>query len=509
VIEMSQVLECKQLHGRGVPIREISRRTGVARNTVRRYLRGDGQPGVYKMSGPRSQPARDAIRERVVSILVEEARSHAPKKQRLTAARVQRLLGKDGESVSLRTVQELVREVRLEQRDPLKHAYLPLAYEPGEDAQVDFFEAVVDDEKDGRVKVFILLVRACFSGRCHAYVAPNQTREALLEGLMQALEFFGGVFLNLWFDNLTPAVRKVLRGRDRSKQRAFEAFEAHYGFKAQFCSPGKGNEKGGVEGEVRYARHEVLTPIPTVSGRPGVQALFDGWMERDVTRTIRASGQTIGERWEEEIPALLALPAARFEVASSQPAKVSNRSWIQTGTNFYSVPVEWVGREVTVRVDAERIRVSGPGERVVEHRRLYGRHEMLLELEHYLPLLERKHRGVDRAVPVRQFIEKETPCWKALLAELRRTLGEVNGGQDFVAVLQLCSKYGVDRVQEAIARALREEFVSVETVRYFLWKEIENQWPVPDAMEYPGPQVEQASVAAYACLHGVGEVVHV
>ncbi len=509
MIEMSQVLECKQLHGRGVPIREISRQTGIARNTVRRYLRGEGTPGVYTMSAPRAQPARDVIRAQVVAILEAEGRSDAPKKQRLTAARVQRLLETGGKGASLRTVQELVREVRFEQRDQLKHAYLPLAYEPGEDAQVDFFEGVVDDVQDGRVRVFILLVRACFSGRCYAYAAPNQTREALLEGLMQALEFFGGVFLNLWFDNLTPAVRKVLKGRDRKRQKSFADFEAHYGFKAQFCSPGKGNEKGGVEGEVRYSRHEILTPIPTVEGRPGLQVLCGEWMERDVARRIRGRAETIGEQWQLEAPALIALPPARFEVAKSRPAKVSSRSWVQTGTNFYSVPVEWVDREVKLRVDAEVVRILGPEDEVVEHRRLYGRHETALELEHYLPLLERKHRGLDRAIPVRQFLDRVDPIWRASLAELKRTLGDVGGGQDFVAILQMCQTYGLPEVEAALARGMRQEILSVETVRHFLWIAIEKERPHLEVIEYPGPNVEQGTLAAYSSLHGDGEVIHV
>jgi len=506
VIEMSQVLECKQLHGQGVPIREICRQTGVSRNTARRYLRGEGTPGVYMMSAPRAQPAQDKIRAREVSILEEEKRGDAPKKQRLTAARIQRLLGADGAEVSLRTVQQVVREVRFEQRDPLKHAYLPLAYEPGEDAQVDFYEAVVDHVVDGRIKIFVLLVRACFSGRCYAYVAPNQTREALLEGLIRALEFFGGVFLNMWFDNLTPAVRKVLRGRDRVMQEAFAHFQAHYGFKAQFCSPGKGNEKGGVEGEVRYSRHEVLTPIPTVEGRAGTQALFDVWMKADVDRVIRGRDMTIGEQWELEVPALLPLPPARFEVATSRPAKVSNRSWIQTGTNFYSVPVEWVDREVQVRIDAERVRVEGPGAAVVEHARMYGRHGMALELVHYLPLLERKHRGLDRAVPVRQFLEKADPVWMALFAELKRLHGDVTGGKDFVATLMLCSEYGTASVENAITSALRQEAVSIETVRHFLWDTIAKERPALEAIEYPGPHVQQGELAAYSALHDHEEV---
>lgn len=509
MIEMSQVLECKQLHSQGIPIREICRRVGVARNTVRRYIRGDALPGVYAMSRPRPQPARDKIRQQVVSLLEAEKRGDAPKKQRLTAARVCRMLNDEGLEVSPRTVQELVREVRLEQRDALKHAYLPLAYDPGQDAQVDFFEGVVEDSKRGRVKVFMLLVRACFSGRCFAYAAPNQTREALFEGLMQAFEFFGGVFPNVWFDNLTPAVRKVLKGRDRVRQKAFVAFQAHYGFEAQFCSPGKGNEKGGVEGEVRYSRHEILTPIPTVDGRAGVQKLCNKWMEKDGSRTIRGRAQSIAEAWQLEVPALTPLPVARFESSSCRKAKVTNRSWVQSGTNYYSVPVNWVGREVQLRVDAERVRLTGPGQRTVEHERLYGRHEMSLELDHYLPLLERKHRGLDRAIPVRQFFESANPSWKALLSELRRIHGEVDGSKDFVAVLQLCPTYGITQVEEAIERSLRQEIVSIETVRHSLWKAIEGSRPDQGMIEYPGPSVGQGSIESYGVLCSSGEVSHV
>ncbi len=506
---MSQVLECKQLRAQGVPIREICRRTGLSRNTIRGYLRGTVTPGVYTMSAPRTQPARDAIRSQVVEILEAEKRSEAPKKQRLTAARIHRMLERGDVHVGLRTVQELVREVRFEQRDVLRHAYLPLAYEPGEDAQVDFFEAVADDESCGRIKVFVLLVRACFSGRCYAYVAPNQTREALLEGLMQALEFFGGVFRNLWFDNLTPAVRTVLKGRDRQRQEAFASFEAHYGFQAQFCSPGKGNEKGGVEGEVRYSRHEVLTPIPKVAGRAGVQELFDEWMKVDTKRTIRRRAENIRQQWKLEVPELIPLPPRRFEAATTRLGKVSSRSWIQTGTNFYSVPVEWVGREVMVSIDAESVRITGPKDEVVTHDRRYGKHEMALEFEHYLPLLERKHRGIDRAVPVRQFLSSVDPIWKASLTELRRLHGEVDGGKDFVAILQLCRVHGLSNVEAALKRGMRHERFSVETVRHFMWAAIEEERPGAPQLDYPGPRVEQGALAAYGSLHCCTEVARV
>ncbi|MBK6942815.1 MAG: hypothetical protein IPH13_21795 [Planctomycetes bacterium] len=133
------------------------------------------------------------IAPRVREMLIAERAAATPRKQLLTAARIGRLLLAEG-LVAASTLRSVVRQARLDVRDPLRHAFVPLVYAPGEDAQVDFFEGEVDDVKLGRVKCFVLLVRACYSGRTFAYAAPNQTREALFEGLMRAFEFFGGVF---------------------------------------------------------------------------------------------------------------------------------------------------------------------------------------------------------------------------------------------------------------------------------------------------------------------------
>lgn len=507
MIEVSQVLECKQLHGQGMSIREISRKLEISRNTVRRYLRGEGLPGTYKMTSPRLQPARDAIRQRVRDLLEAEREKETPRKQRLTSARIHRILAREGCEASESTVRKLVREVRLDLRDPLEHAFLPLEYEPGEDAQVDFLEAVVDDRRLGRVKVFLLLVRACFSGACFAYAAPNQTREALLEGLMRAFEHFGGVFQKLWFDNLTPAVKKVLKGRTRELQQRFVAFQAHYGFEAEFCGPGKGNEKGGVEGGVKYSRHEILSPIPEVEGREGVQALCDEWMQREWSRTIRGRERTIGEAWALEVEHLLALAPRRFDAWPWGDAKATPRSWVQVGTNFYSVPVEWAGREVKLALLAELVLVEGPAGERVEHRRLYGRGGMTVELDHYLPLLERKHRGLDRAVPVKRFLETQDPCWRSLLAALRRRDGEVDGSKAFVDVLFLCRQYGLAVVTAAVRRTLAFPEVSLGLVRFHLWNAAEQREPRIATIAYPGPAVRPSSTAAYSTLLS-SEVVH-
>jgi len=503
MLEMDQIVECKQLRAQGVGIRAIARQLDISRNTVRGYLRGDREPAVYSQKSRRNQPVRDELRPRVFALLEEEQRRETPRKQRLTAARIHRLLVGEGLAASAGLVRRLVREVRLDLRDPLAHAYLPLEYEPGEDAQVDFFEAVVDDTSAGRTKVFVLLVRACFSARTYAYVAPNQTREALLEGLMQAFEEFGGVFRTMWFDNLTPAVRKVLSGRDRVLQKDFECFCAHYGFKAVFCSPGKGNEKGGVEGAVKYSRHEILSPIPVVSGREGVQALCDAWMAREHDRVIVGRTATIAERFSLEAPLLIPLPAHRFRAGRVRSTKVTPRSWIQVGTNFYSAPVAWVGHEVDVRLEAEQVTISRHGEAPVCHRRLHGRHQMSLTLEHYLPLLQRKHRGLDRTIPVKRWLERAAPCWSAFLVELRRREGEVEGGLSFVDALMMCETYGSAALTDAVEKTLAHPEVSIGIVRYYLWSRREAERKPQEPVAVEGPEV---AASAYMALCSREEV---
>lgn len=497
MLDVEQILEIKQLRGQGVPIRQIAKQLDMSRNAVRRYLRG-ATPGEYHLDKPRRRLVRDSIDARVHELLKAEQDQATPRKQRLSATRIHRILVAEGKQASERTVREAVAATRLELRDPLQHAFLPLQYDPGQDGQVDFMEAKVDDVHEGRVTSDVLIIRLCNSRRRYRYAAPNQTREALFEGLMRGFEFFGGVPRNLWFDNLPPAIKKVLKGRDREMQEKFMAFAAHYGFKPEFCAPGKGNEKGGVERDVRTTQQAVFAPIPTVDGRPGVQAALDAMAEVELQQVVRGCTQSIGELFQIERDKLLPLPPTRFDAATTKTARVTNSSWVQLGTNFYSVPVRLVGRHVTVKTFAEEIVVLEASIEVARHRRSYGQGKMVLVLEHYLPLLERKHRGLDRAIPMRQWFGEVHPCWRQLLTAMRQNRGEVDGSLEFVEALRLCGKHGVDAVTAAVQKTLDTATTTIAVVRYHLGLQSEAARVAPGLLDYPGPPAVQGSVAAYA-----------
>lgn len=498
MLEVDQVHECKRLFGQRVSVRQIASRMRISRNTVRRYLRGEAVPGVYRLKEPKPRPVMGKVLGTIRELLASERATGVPRKQRLTAARIYRLLRTThGFTGSDSSVRKLVRGLRVELRDPLEKAFVPLDYDPGVDAQVDFFESVVEYEPGVRSKVFTLLVRPCFSGKVFVYIAPNQTQAALFEGLVRAFDFFGGVFHHLWFDNLTPAVRRVLEGREREVQKDFASFVAHYGFEAEFCRPARGNEKGGVENSVKFVRSEVFTPIPKVASRSELQDIANTFMNSEEGRTIRGRDRSIGELWNLEKPELLPLPAAPFAIGDVRTCTVSSRCWISYGTNRYSVPAHLAGQQVQGRFGAETVTIRSRKGVEAVHSRIHGRNQMSLQIEHYLPLLERKLRAIDRALPMKKWLADNSSCWKRLLCQLRRREGEVAGSKAFVEAVKMCSTYGTEVVTEAVSRTLRHPDVSMATLRFEIDQMVAATKAPIETIEYKGPAIKAVSTSDY------------
>jgi hypothetical protein len=252
-----------------------------------------------------------------------------------------------------------------------------------------------------------------------------------------------------------------------------------------------------VENNVKFVRSELFTPMPKDRSRSRLQEDAGAFMRLEERRTMRGRDRSIGELWELEQPNLMPLPATDFEVGAVKPCRVSNRSWITHGTNFYSVPAELAGQEVQVRIGAEEITVTTRKETAAVHPRLYGKNQMALKLEHYLPLLERKLRAIDRALPMKLWLEQRAPCWRQLLIELRRKDGEFEGSKHFVEAVKMCGVHGTEIVTEALQRALRRTTVSIATVRFELDGLIAASTPAPEEIEYEGPQIRDVSPGDY------------
>jgi transposase len=214
----------------GLSQREIARRLRFSRSTIAKYLKATDVVPRYRLTRERPRPAIDPVRSVIDRWLAQD--EGLPRKQRHTARRVFcRLRDEYGYRGSERAVERYVRQVR----GPERKAFIPLAYEPGMDAQCDWGAAdAVIDGRQATVQLFCM--RLCASGASFVMVFAHQRTEAFQEGHRQAFEFFGGVPRAIWYDNTKVAVAGCKGGR--VEQPAFAALRAHYLFRARFCNPG-------------------------------------------------------------------------------------------------------------------------------------------------------------------------------------------------------------------------------------------------------------------------------
>src|ERR687894_790981 len=158
------------------------------------------------------------------------------------ATRLHALLIREGHQVGASLVKAAVAEWKRQRRE----VFVPLTYRPGDLAEVDFFEVLVDVDGTRR-KAWLFLMRLMYSGRDFAWIYERQDQGSFLDGPVRAFAHFGGVPARLAYDNLKAAVVRILVGGERALTARFAALASHYLFEPGFCRPGEGHDKGGVE----------------------------------------------------------------------------------------------------------------------------------------------------------------------------------------------------------------------------------------------------------------------
>ena len=289
-------------HVEGMSIREAARIFGLHRETVSKMLRFSVPPG-YRRSGPIRRPKLDAFTG-VIDRILEEDRS-APRKQRHTAKRIfDRLRDEYGFGGGTTIVKDYVRERRLRSRE----VFVPLVHDPGH-AQVDFGEAkVVIAEVACKAHFFAMDLP--HSDACFLQAYPAGISEAFCEGHVESFAFFGGVPRSILYDNTTLAVARILGDGTRQRTRIFSELQSHYLFADRFGRPGKGNDKGKVEGLIGYARRNFLVPIPRFESFEALNTHLEArCRERQIAR-LRGHEETIATRMARDRAAFL--PLASF-----------------------------------------------------------------------------------------------------------------------------------------------------------------------------------------------------
>ena len=376
-------------------IREISRRTGLSRNTVRKYLRSDTVEPKFNI--PDRPSKLDPYADKLSQMLRQEAGKS--RKQKRTTKQLHADLAALGYDGSYNRVAAFARDWKAarqqEQKTCGRGVFVPLAFLAGEAFQFDWSEdwAVIGGE---RTKLQVAHFKLSYSRAFILRAYPQQTHEMLFDAHNHAFRVLGGVPRRGIYDNMRTAVDKIGRGKERQVNARFSAMVSHFLFEAEFCNPASGWEKGQIEKNVQDARHRLWQPMPDF---PSLAALND-WLE---TRCRELWAQTlhgsqpgaIVDVWAEEVGRLMQL-SRPFDGFVEYAKRVSPTCLVHLDRNRYSVPASFANRPVSLRVYPERIVVVAEGQVVCEHRRVFARsHERkstttVYDWRHYLAVIQRK-----------------------------------------------------------------------------------------------------------------------
>ena len=435
----------------GMPIREIARRTGLSRNTVRKYLSNNELEPSYPAR--RSPSKLDDYGETLTSWLFRESRRH--RKQRRTVKRLYRDLVELGYTGSYDRVAAFARQWRQGQQEARhfagKQAYVPLQFAPGEAFQFDWSEDWVRINGVS-TKLQIAHFKLSFSRAFFMRAYLTQTHEMLFDAHHHAFSTFGGVPERGNYDNIKTAVDKIGRGKERQANKRFYAMVGHYLFEPEFCNPAAGWEKGQVEKAVLDARHGLWYDTPPF------QSLQE--LNRWLTERCQALWQEIAhpkfkarslaECLAEERPNMMAVPVG-FDGFIEHSKRVSSTCLITFEHNRYSVPVSFANRIISLRVYPERLVVVAEAQVVAEHVRVFNRHKTsgrtLYDWRHYLSVVQRKPGALRNGAPFTQLPES----FRRLQSRLLKRPG---GDREMVDILALVLLHDEQLVEQAIVQAL-------------------------------------------------------
>lgn len=467
----------KDYFGHKKSIRGIARSYGIHRRQVRQAI-VSAIPPVRKVS-KRSGGVLTALIKQTIDKWLEEDLS-APRKQRHTGKRVyERLVELHAYQGSEISVRRYVYQKRKESGVSTK-IYIPQVHLPGEEAEVDWYEAMVDFPF-GRTKVYIFQMRSCYSGREFHVAFLHQNQQAFLEGHIIAFNYFGGVFKTIRYDNLTSAVKKVLRGRKRIETERFITMRSHYLFSSNFCLPGLrgAHEKGGVECGVGRFRRSYFVPVPKVSGLKELNSQLLKFCQKNDQRTIIGKTSPIIENWNAEVPKLGILPTEAFSATDVITARVNNKSLVTIKGSRYSVPVCYVGQNVEAQVHTEKIIIIKQNKIIAEHQRCYEQHKMIVELTHYLSLLRHKPGGLPGSLALKQ--ARDNGKWPNIFERYWQALitryGANDANRQLVDFLWWARDFELAQVEKLIVTTMEIGCYQLESIQALMRQQMNNAEP--------------------------------
>jgi transposase len=444
----------------------VATKLGVHRRMVREAI-GSALPKPRKKTKRPRWKLKEAI-EFIDAVL--EADRKAPRKQRHTAHRIWTRIGHELPTCKIaeRTVREYVHDRRIALGLMVRETCVPQSYAWGVEAQIDWYEAYADLAGE-RVKLQVFAMRSMASGAAFHCAYLHATQQAFLEAHELAFAYFGGVFRKLRYDNLTSAVKKILRGYRREETARFVAFRSHWRFEAEFCTPAEPHEKGGIEGEAGYFRRNHWVPVPEAEDLADLNRQLSLAHQYDERRVIAGRQQTVGSGTVIEREHLLPLATEGADLAQTSFPTVNGLGCVKVLTNTYSAPLT-AGAQVQAKAYASRIELWHAGRCVARHERCYRRQQQVLDLEHYLDILYRKPGALAGSKPLEQ--KRQAGLWPPSFDRIWEALidrhGKQSGTRQMIDLLKLSRKHGQQKLQEAVEKALSSGCYDAAAVQHLL-----------------------------------------
>ena len=349
--------EVRAMAADGIKQREIARRLGINRRTVKRLVEADEPPRYERApAGSMLDPLEPVIRR-----LMDEWPA-------IKAPRVTELLRDNyGYAGSVDLVRRRMAMIRPREVRPAQRT----GYRPGQVMQVDWAEMPTRPRIAGRGRrVYALICALPFSGASTAHFAFDMTVESFLEGHVRAFDWLGGAPRECVYDNLRSAVARresaVVTWNPRLVQ-----LRGHYAFHATACTPETPREKGAVEAAVRHTKTG-FWPARRFASLGELDELYADWRDRIALPRRHATGRHIvAERLAVEREALRALPPIAFDAAGRRASRVPLDGYLKHAGSFYRAPEALVHQRVELRFDRDEVWIEHRGEMVARYARSY------------------------------------------------------------------------------------------------------------------------------------------
>ena len=376
---------------RGVSIKELARRTGLARNTVRAALRSDVPP-VFRCP---ERPSRlDPFKDEIHRLLQKDPR--------LPGVRVRELIEPLGFTGGKTIVDDYVREVR-----PLfvrARTHQRTVYRPGEICQWDLWEpsAPVPVGHGQTRRAWVVVACLGYSRAGAGALVFSKEAPDVLWGMARCLWSLGALPELLVWDR-----EGCLHAGGGRPTEAYAAFCGQLAVDWHFCDPGDAPAKGAVERLQGYAETN-FEPGRCFANQLDFQLQLDHWFEKANARTHKTLRARPIDRLIEERAVMRALPEREPDVDRRWMVRVAPDPYLRFDTNDYSLDPDLVGRRVEVRASQREITavVRDTGELACRHERWFAKHRTITALEHARTLKRRRGERDDAVVVEQRPLER-------------------------------------------------------------------------------------------------------